>query len=217
VVSEGRDGVCATGRADLLVVEMSTVGPDAIRRLESALPEGVPLIDAPVMGSLAEAEAGRLMILAGGRHEHVERARHVLDDLGTVVRIGQVGSGAAAKLVVNATLFGVLTTFGEAIALADRLGLARDDTYRALSTGPLAAQVARRRAAIERGDYPPRFALRLACKDADLINEHVRAAGLELPVQEAARAWLAAAQSEGRGGDDYTAVLATVVGRRTGS
>src|SRR5436189_293192 len=79
----------------------------------------------------------------------------------------------AAKLVANSTLIGVIGILGEAIALGDALGLSREATFDVLGTTALAEQAERRRPALESGDYAPRFPLRLARKDADLIAELV--------------------------------------------
>ena len=66
--------------------------------------------------------------------------------------------------------------------------------------------------AIASGEYPPRFPLSLARKDADLIHE----ATARLRAIEAARSWLADAEAEGKGSLDYSAVLATILERSTG-
>src|SRR5215472_14538183 len=81
-VTEGPDGVAAGAGASLTVVEMSTVGPAAVARLASALPPATALVDAPVLGSLAEAESGSLVIFAGGAARHVERVSPVLAAVG---------------------------------------------------------------------------------------------------------------------------------------
>jgi 3-hydroxyisobutyrate dehydrogenase-like beta-hydroxyacid dehydrogenase len=212
-VSEGAEGFGRALAPGQTVVEMSTVGPDAISRLRRALPDGVALVDAPVLGSRDEAENGALVVLVGGARTDVDRVRPVLERFGTVIHAGDVGAGAAAKLVANSTLFGVLTVLGEAVALADGLGLDRDATFEVLARTPLAAQAERRRQALERGSYPPRFALSLARKDAELVAEAARAAGVDLPVAAAALAWLTAAVEAGAGESDYTAVLDTIVRR----
>jgi 3-hydroxyisobutyrate dehydrogenase/2-hydroxy-3-oxopropionate reductase len=103
---------------------------------------------------------------------------------------------------------------GEALALADGLGLTRETAFAVLGTTPLAAQAERRREAIERGEYPQRFALALARKDAELIAAAAQTAGIELRLAEAARGWLADAESSGLGDRDYTAVLARILGAR---
>src|SRR6516165_12786716 len=82
-VTEGPGGVAADASAPLTVVEMSTVGPAAVARLASALPPATGLLDAPVLGSLAEAESGSLVILAGGPARLVERVLPVLAAVGS--------------------------------------------------------------------------------------------------------------------------------------
>ena len=215
-VTEGPDGVVAGAGASLTVVEMSTVGPAAVVRLAAALPPATGLVDAPVLGSPAEAEAGSLVIFAGGAAQLVERALPVLAVLGSVLHVGELGAGAAAKLMANAVLFATLGTLGEAIALARGVGLSAEATYRVLAATVLAAQAERRRAAIEAGEFPPRFPLTLAGKDAQLIADAAAAAGVELRLITAAATWLAEAQQAGLGGRDYTAMLKTIL-RASGS
>jgi 3-hydroxyisobutyrate dehydrogenase/2-hydroxy-3-oxopropionate reductase len=210
-VSEGREGIAAGADATLTVIGMSTVGPAGVARLASALPTGTPLLDAPVLGSIGEAEAGSLTIFVGGPGALVEQVEPLLSLLGSVLHVGPLGAGQAAKLVANATLFGTLATLGEAIALAHGLGLSKSVAFELLATTPLADQAERRRDAIERGDYPARFPLALARKDAELIDEAAAAAGVELRLIHAARTWLADSEAAGWGSRDYTALLATIV------
>jgi 3-hydroxyisobutyrate dehydrogenase/2-hydroxy-3-oxopropionate reductase len=210
-VTESADGVAAGARTGTTVIEMSTVGPAAIARLASALPDGVDLLDAPVLGSTSEAEAGTLNVFVGGEPSIVERRRPLLSTFGTVVPVGPLGAGAAAKLVANSTLFGVLGVLGEALALADGLGLSRDAAFEVLAATPVAAQAQRRRAAVESGEYKLRFALRLARKDADLIAEAAAANGVDLRLALAARSWLGDAEHAGWGDRDYSAVLARII------
>src|SRR5438270_5573323 len=65
-VGAGNDGIAGGAHASLTVIEMSTVGPDAIAELAATLPHGTRLIDAPVLGGIAEPDAGALAIFAGG-------------------------------------------------------------------------------------------------------------------------------------------------------
>jgi 3-hydroxyisobutyrate dehydrogenase/2-hydroxy-3-oxopropionate reductase len=209
-VTEGPEGVAAGATERTTVIQMSTVGPPAITRLEPVLPAGAALLDAPVLGSRAEAEAGKLQIYASGSPELVERWTPLLSKLGTVHNVGPVRAGQAAKLVANTTLVGVIGVLGEALAIADGLGLSREATFEVLGTTALASQAERRRADFESGDYPPRFTLSLARKDADLILAAAAASNIELPVVEAARAWLVEAEEAGHGEEDYSVVLARI-------
>lgn len=209
-VTEGPQGVASGGSASTTVIQMSTVGTKATDRLASALPAGVGLLDAPVLGSVKEAETGALKIYASGRQPLVEQWTPLLSSLGEILYVGPVGAGSAAKLVANATLVGVIAVLGEALALAQGLGLPLDVAFEVLGTTALADQAKRRRPSVESGEYPARFTLSLACKDADLILD--AASGLDLRVTEAARAWLEEAEAAGLGDEDYSAVLKKILG-----
>ena len=127
-VTEGDNGVAA-GIGDTALIEMSTVGPAAVARLAQRVPT---MLDAPVLGSVSEAETGTLKIFAGGAAELVERWSPLLSMLGDVIPVGGSGAGAAAKLVANSTLFGTMAVVGGAVALADALGLSRDAAFAVL-------------------------------------------------------------------------------------
>lgn len=210
-VTEGPAGVAAGVGGSVTVIEMSTVGPAAVSRLASMLPAGTGLLDAPVLGSISEAESGSLKIFVGGPASLVERWTPLLAALGSPVHVGPLGAGAAAKLVANVTLLGALGILGEALALAEGLGLTRGAAFDVLAATPLAAQAERRRRAVETADYPARFSLSLARKDADLIAEAATASGVDLRLGAAARTWLVNADEAGWGDRDYTAVLATIL------
>lgn len=209
-VVEGPHGIAAGAGGDTTVIEMSTVGPKAVAELATKLPPGTGLLDGPVLGSLSEAESGSLAVFVGGPEELVERWTPLLGALGSPIHVGPLGTGAAAKLVANTTLFGTLGVLGEALALADGLGLSREAAFAVLASTPLAAQAERRRPALESGEYPLRFALSLALKDANLILEAGEAAGVDLRLVDAARTWIAEADEAGWGDRDYSALLAWI-------
>ena len=214
-VTEGQDGIAGGASARTTVVQMSTVVPASVDRLASVLPEGTDLLDAPVLGSLSEVESGTLKVFAGGPSELVERWTLLLSDLGSVLHVGPLGAGTAAKLVANSTLLGTLGVLGEALALGQALGLPEDTTFEVLAATPLAAQAGRRRPAVESGEYEPaRFTVSLARKDAELISGAAAAAGIELRLAPAVREWFAEADKAGRSEQDYSAVLAQMLERR---
>jgi 3-hydroxyisobutyrate dehydrogenase len=204
-VTEGSDGIAA-GEPETLI-QMTTVSVEATRRLELLVPR---LLDAPVLGSLTEVEAGTLKVFAGGPDELVERWEPLLSVLGDVIRVGPIGAGTVAKLVANSTLLGVLAVLGEALALAKALGLSQEVAFEVLSMTPVGAQAERRRPEVESGEYPRRFALSLALKDAELIRKAVEASGAELKVAAAAREWFAEATEASWADKDYSAILAWI-------
>lgn len=211
-VTEGPDGIAAGTRPGTQIIVMSTVGPPAIAQLARALPGDAEILDAPVLGSLAEAEEGRLQIFVSGTDAAARRADPLLRALGTPLYLGGLGLGSAAKLLVNYALLGVIALLGETVALADRLGVPRQQTFDILAVTPLAAQAERRRAVLESGQFPPRFRLALARKDTDLMLAAAGSPSDEfLPLLRSVRSWLVQAESEGRGDQDYTAMLAAIV------
>ncbi|MGH3386892.1 MAG: NAD(P)-dependent oxidoreductase, partial [Nocardioidaceae bacterium] len=206
-VTAGPDGVLAGLTGGGTLVQMSTVGVESTRALQASLPEQVGLLDAPVLGSVGEAESGTLKVFAGGSDALVRDLGPLLSVLGTVLPVGPVGMGTAAKLVANASLLGVVSLLGEVLSLADGLGLPTGVAHDVLATTPLAAQAERRRPVLESRVFPPRFALSLARKDADLIIQP----DLDLRLLPAVRSWLVDAETAGSGGEDTAAVLATII------
>jgi 3-hydroxyisobutyrate dehydrogenase/2-hydroxy-3-oxopropionate reductase len=213
-VTEGPDGVAAGVGDGATVLEMSTVGPAAVHRLRGELPDGVTLVDSPVLGSTPQAEEGSLQLFVGGEAGAVERWLPLLETFGSPTRVGPLGAGAAAKLVVNSTLGGTLALLGEALALADGLGLERSTALDVLARSPLGSQVERRRPALESGEFPLRFRLRLASKDLGLVGDAAGDAGVDLRVAPAARAWFDDATDTGWGDEDYSSVVAFITGGR---
>jgi 3-hydroxyisobutyrate dehydrogenase/2-hydroxy-3-oxopropionate reductase len=177
----------------------------------------VRLVDSPVLGSTPQAEDGSLQLFVGGDGEDVERQLPLLRTFGSPTHVGPLGSGAAAKLVVNSTLGGTLALLGEALALAGGLGLDTKTALDVLARSPLGGQVERRRDAIEAGEFPVRFRLRLASKDLDLVQAAAGDAGIDLRVAPASRTWFDDAIDAGWGDADYSAVLAYITGGRRSS
>jgi 3-hydroxyisobutyrate dehydrogenase-like beta-hydroxyacid dehydrogenase len=200
-------------RPGTTLVEMSTVGPDAVRTLAGRLAAGVDVLDAPVLGSIPQATEGTLKIFAGGDPAVFERCRPVLEAMGTPRHLGPLGAGAAMKLVANSTLGALMTGLAEALALADGLGLDEAAVLDILVESPIGVTVKSKRALIERGVYTPNFTLGLAAKDLALVTGAAEAAGVELRIAAAARSWFERAVEHGLGELDYSAVIADVRGR----
>lgn len=212
----GKSGVAEGLRSGSTLVEMSTIGPEAVHGLRAKLPPEIDMLDAPVLGSIAQAESGELKVFVGGEGAVVERARPVLESLGPVRHMGPLGTGASMKLVVNSTILALMTALGEALALADRFGLDQDDVLDILAESAIGVSARSKRQRIESGAYPPNFKLSLAAKDGSLVTRAAEAAGLNLEVAKAAAAWMAVADRAGLGDLDYSAVIAQIRGMKAG-
>lgn len=170
------DGAMGALRPGTHLIDMSTIGPQALRELTGRLPDGVALLDAPVMGSVDRAAAGELSVLVGGDPDPVLK---ILECFGTVTRCGGTGSGAALKLVLINSVIGGVALVGEALALADALGLPEELVVGAMAKGPLAGAV--QRAFAREAHFP----VALAAKDVGLAT-----AAADLPVARAVLARL---------------------------
>jgi 3-hydroxyisobutyrate dehydrogenase/2-hydroxy-3-oxopropionate reductase len=204
----GPDGAAST--LDGALIEMSTIGPDHLAALAERLPGSVELLDAPVLGSVANAQDGTLKIFVGASEELFSRWRSLLEPIGTPIRVGSTGAGAAMKLVANSTLAGLMGTIGEALALADGLELDTAATLEMLLDSPIGAALRRKLDKIESDRYTTSFRLALMLKDMRLVLDAAGQRGVELGLAEASTRWLEAAQERGSGDLDYSAVVAQI-------
>ncbi|HZO94202.1 MAG TPA: sulfolactaldehyde 3-reductase [Candidatus Baltobacteraceae bacterium] len=208
----GPDGAASALAAGALLIEMSTIAPGVTDRLARAMSErGIAMVDAPVGRSSQHAVEGKLLIMAGGGDEDVERARPVLEKLGdTIVHCGPVGSGARMKIVNNFMSITLNATTSEALSLAEASGL-DPELARSVMLGTVAGQGhlgTTYPAKVLRGDLAPGFAVDLAEKDLGLALELGESLGLELATGRAARGAYVRAQRDGRGRQDWTALYA---------
>jgi 3-hydroxyisobutyrate dehydrogenase-like beta-hydroxyacid dehydrogenase len=205
----GSDGVSETMAPGATLIDMSTVGPTAIRAAAERL-HPVAVLDAPVLGSVPHAEAGTLTILVGGEREVLDRCADLLAAMGTVHHVGPSGAGATIKLANNASVMSTLVCLGEVLALTDRAGFDPEVVLEAIGRGPLASFVDRVcdkvTGRLDRVD----FRLALARKDLALALEQGEDLGLRLTLARAAAERCDEAIGAGRQDQDNTAVVAEI-------
>jgi 3-hydroxyisobutyrate dehydrogenase-like beta-hydroxyacid dehydrogenase len=214
----GDDGLAAGARPGIVLVDCSTVSPGALRRHESAVrARGAGLVDAPVSGSTALAEAGTLSLMVGGEEADIERAGPILDAISSRrTHVGPLGTGHAMKLAVNAAIFGHNQAIAEGLVLAKAAGIDPAVAYDVLAASVVgSAYVGYKRAAfLEPEATPVAFALDLAAKDLRLIGDLAGDLGLELP-QAAVDLAVIEAAAAARGGDrDFSTVAGYLSERR---
>jgi len=191
--------------------QMSTVGIAATERLVARAAEaGVAFVDAPVLGTKAPAEQGKLIVIASGPADARERCAPLFDAVGarTVVLGDEPGASTRMKLVLNTWLLALVEGLAESVALAEGLGVDPAAFLEIIDGGPLGPPYAKMKGTmmIERS-YEPSFSLGLAAKDARLALEAAADAGLDLPALRAIRAQLDAAVEQGHGDADMAAAV----------
>lgn len=196
-------------RPGAIAIEASTVTPTWIASLaQQARAVEVELLDAPVLGSRPQAEAGVLISLVGGSAATLERARELLAAYtGAIHHVGPTGAGARMKLIVNA-LFGVqVAALAELLALAERGGLDRSAAVELLATlpvtSPALAGVAR---LIATDNHAPQFPIDLVGKDLGYLLADAGPLGARTPLAAAAEAVYADASAQGFAADNISGV-----------
>jgi 3-hydroxyisobutyrate dehydrogenase-like beta-hydroxyacid dehydrogenase len=130
----GPEGILAGIGEGAVVMDMSTVGPSCWKRIAAAAHEhGATPLDAPVSGSIPAAESASLTVMVGGDREAFERVRPLLASMSRQqFFLGAEGSAAAMKLAVNNVIGATNLALSEALVLAERSGIAREDAYEVL-------------------------------------------------------------------------------------
>jgi 3-hydroxyisobutyrate dehydrogenase len=172
-------------------VQMSTIGESATERCaELAHAHGVAFLDAPVLGTKAPAEQGKLLVMASGDPSLRERVEPIFDAVGQrTMWVGEEpGIASRLKLVTNSWVLSVVEASAETLALAEGLGLDPRLFLEAVGGGPLdiAYLQSKGKAILER-NFEPAFTLTLAVKDASLVEESMKRHELDLPLLQTVR------------------------------
>ena len=213
VVLFGPGGVAEGASAGSLVVDMSTISPSATRDFAARLAQSeVAMLDAPVSGGSEGAKKGTLSIFVGGDAADLERARPVLESLGTTItHVGPIGSGQAVKAVNQVILAGTYLGVAEGIVLALKAGLDVDQVVAALSGGAAQSWVlANRSGRMKDNDYPLGFKVALHRKDLGIALGMARELGASLPVSALCEAIEAGVMGQGHADDDMSAVARSI-------
>jgi 3-hydroxyisobutyrate dehydrogenase len=189
-----------------LAIECSTLTVDFVRELDIAVrAAGGAFIDAPVLGSRPQAEAGQLIHLVGGDRADIDRAVPLLAATGARHLVaGPIGSGSALKLIAN-SLFGIqVAAVAELIGRMRSLGLDPADAIGHLAETPVLGLAARGAAALMLADrHDPMFPVHLVTKDFGYaIGDHAAA----MPLTGTAKAVFDQASAAGGAGANLTVV-----------
>jgi 2-hydroxy-3-oxopropionate reductase len=212
----GSSGVAKGARPGVLVVDHSTIDPDATKRIASELQaRGLDMLDAPVSGGGAAAEAGTLAIMVGGSAAALERATPALSCYGkSIVHIGPNGAGQVAKACNQICTIVNQLGAAEAMLLAERAGVDPRVVKEALMGGFAASRMLDLQAPkmIAR-DFQGKVESRLHHKDIHIVLDLARSLGIELPASTAAADVLDRLQQRGGARHDSAAIF-TVLERR---
>ena len=209
-VSDGPDGFLAGVRQGKVVVDMSTVSPAVSRAVaEKVRAKGGDMVDAPVSGSVATLEAGKLSVMVGGTRATFDRIKPVLDDVGPkVTHVGDNGLALSLKIAHNLQLAVQMLAFSEGIMLAEKSGIPREVAVDVFTHSVVASPMVQ-----YRGPFVLKlpdeswFDVNMMQKDMLLALEMGRRLDVPLPTTAVTNEFLTAARGMGFAKEDFAVVF----------
>jgi 3-hydroxyisobutyrate dehydrogenase len=179
------NGLLGTGMRGKIIINMSTVSPEVSRDMSfSCSREGNYYLDAPVSGSVKQAEEGQLVIMVGGSETILEKVKPIFEQLGKLtLLVGSTGAGNTAKLAINILLAFHAQGLAEAVVFAGQNKIKTQDLITLINNSALGNAFSKIKGeAIIKNNYKAAFALKHIAKDLRLAKEE----GLATPMGEIA-------------------------------
>jgi 3-hydroxyisobutyrate dehydrogenase len=205
----GKDGAFPALKRGSLYIESSTISPDLARRVAAECGKaGVEFLDAPVTGGTWGAEKGELLFMVGGDAKVFERAKPILEAMGTkFFLLGPNGAGQTIKLAMNSILALQVNSLAEALALVRGAGIAGEKLIEVMQASMARSGVLDVKAPLMlNGEYPASFPLRLMHKDMRLALELAKQEGIKLPALQAAYDTFSTVKDASKDDPDFAAV-----------
>lgn len=214
------DDVIGHAPAGALLLDCSTIDVASAREVTALAQEGgYRMVDAPVSGGIAAANAGTLTFMVGGTEQDFAEAQPILAAMGkAVIHAGESGAGQAAKICNNMLLGASMVATCEAFKLAERLGLDLQTFYDISSkasgqcwsmTSYCPVPGVGPETPADHG-YQGGFATALMLKDLKLAMAAAQDAGAPVPMGHRAQELYAAFDAAGNGGMDFSAIIKTL-------
>ncbi len=206
----GESGVIRGARPGSLVIDMSTISPQATQAIAQKLAERqIHFLDAPVSGGSEGAARGTLSIMVGGDAEQVERAMPAFQAMGkTITHVGPVGAGQTVKLVNQILVVGNMLAAAEALLFAQAGGVDLRKTLAAVVGGAAGSwMLANRGPQVIERDWRPGFTIDLQQKDLRLVLEAASQLGVPLPATALIQQLYRTLQARGLGHEGNHALI----------
>jgi 3-hydroxyisobutyrate dehydrogenase len=196
---------------DKVAIEMSTLTVDWIQELGAAIAQsGTGFLDAPVVGSRPQAEAGKLISLVGGLAETLAQVESILTAAGvaTTHHLGSGGQGMAMKLAVNA-LFGIqVTALAELLGLLSKYGISPEKAMECFGDLPVLSLAAKGAGNLMVSqNHAPLFPINLVEKDFRYVTQTAQSLEATIPTSNAAMDIYRTAIAQGYGSENITGIV----------
>ncbi|MEA3465558.1 MAG: NAD(P)-dependent oxidoreductase [Thermodesulfobacteriota bacterium] len=166
-------------------------------------------LDAPVWGTKEHAAHGLLTILIGGDKAVVGRCRELLSHIGlNILHVGDIGDATKMKFVVTLVQSQLMEALAEGLVLGDRLGFSNDQILEVLDAGGVASPLLHKKGrSVARGDFTRNLALKYVYEGLLKVREAADITGARLPGMEATLDVYTEAMEDGRGEEDFSAII----------
>jgi 3-hydroxyisobutyrate dehydrogenase len=212
---DGKSGAVGAAAPGAIILDSSTNTPAMAREVaQAAAAKGVFYLDAPVSGSMAQAQGKELVILVGGDQAAFDKARPVLGAMGRMVRrIGGSGAGATLKLINNMLSASLTAAIAEAALAAEAAGLDREATMEILAEGAAGSRLMKTKLPkMFKRDFSPQFQLELMEKDLRYFLSLAQELDRPAPIASLVRSQYQAARRAQLGKLDSCAVFLQAAG-----
>jgi 3-hydroxyisobutyrate dehydrogenase-like beta-hydroxyacid dehydrogenase len=206
----GDNGIFAGIDPGSILVDMGTHSLEStLEMADEAVKHRVMFLDAPVWGTKEHAAHGLLTILAGGDPGLVGRCREIFSFFGlNIIQVGSIGDGTKMKFVVNLVQAEMMLTLAEGLTFGEKLGFSADRILEVLDSGGVASPLFHSKGrSISRGDFTRNLALKYVNEQLQLVMEKANLVNLELPVAETVCKLYEQGVQDGRGEEDFSAVI----------
>jgi len=206
----GPDGLFAGIDPGTILVDMGTHSIASTMEIaDEAVKHRVMFLDAPVWGTKEHAANGLMTILTGGDASVVGRCREAFSFFGlNTIHVGEIGAATRMKFVVNLVQAELMQALAEALVFGEKMDLPADKILEVLGSGGVASPLFHSKGrSIARGDFTRNLALKYVHEHLELVLDAARKANLNLPGAESACALYAQGEKDGRGEEDFSAVI----------
>jgi 3-hydroxyisobutyrate dehydrogenase len=207
----GSDGVCAGARPETLIIDMSTISPQASRENAATLAEkGFTMLDAPVSGSKEGATEGTLSIMVGGAETDFKKAQPIFKSMGrNIVHVGsRCGDGQTVKLVNQLLAAGHTLVMSEALLFAQAGGVDLEKALAAVSAGAAGSwMLTNRGPQVIARDWQPGFTIDLQLKSTGNVLKAADTFGVPVPVTAQLYQYYRTLQARGLGEEGHHALI----------
>ena len=207
---EGETGFMKGLDPGTILVDMGTHSLEATRELAAQAGKARTMfLEAPVWGTKEHAANGLLTILVGGDLSLLSRCREAFSFFGlNIIHIGEVGEATQMKFIVNLMQAELMEALAEGIVFGEKMGFRAEKILEVLESGGVASPLFNAKGrSIARGDFSRNLALKYVREGLQMVQKVAHQHQLELPGMEAALGVYDQAEADGRGEEDFSAIV----------